>query len=413
MPLRRKRTFSRRKRAPTKRRTKRRVVRRKSKAYTSSRVRSTGQRRATTMRRSGAGGRRMAIPSEHRDSVMAMLNPFANRSGAKRPDGAVPESHALSHRISAQITCAPVPETPDTFGGGVTHIVMIPGLHCGAIGMNGNGTGTDTPYLPGYYKWATDSFIDGKFQGNAATATTINEFNIQGSINKWRVVSQGMRLKLLNTFEKNDGWFQSVRLNYKLNLAHWEVYAGLTGGIAGETVLITNDTSYMRPTKQLIIDECLNKELAEHKSYTCGSLAEIGNFQWDLGSYSRNNEFNNIREKYILPNGAITPVDAPGPGPDALAKLVSGYNQGAALYDATNDSHYDLIYIRIFPGAAGSNLLADLVSHHEVCYDLDTPLAKFMTANKTMSAELQKAVDDLADLKKTTAGTQGHEGPGV
>lgn len=372
-------------------RTTRRVTRRrtvKSRGRSRTRATTTKRRRTSVYRGTGIRGggssiRRVAVPLEHRDTVMAMLNPFANKSGAKEPDGAVPESHALTHRISEQITLKGQTDAGDAEKATV-HLVLIPGLHCGAAAYQLN-DGADDEFL-GYYKWNTDSFVEGSFQGSDAASTDDTELALSGSINKWRVVAQALRLKMLNTFEKNDGWWQSVRLNYQAKMDHWEVYAPLASAPATVKGSILDSGAYIRPTKKFFQDACIGKNLAEHKSYSCGSLTEIGSKQWNLARYSKDNEFNDIRSKYILPNGAVTttvPV-----ANQAQIQLNAGFNQNAALYDAVEDQNFDIVYIRIHPGLDTLSLLADAIVHQEVCYDLDSPLAKFMTASAKASTLL-------------------------
>lgn len=348
---------------------------------------------------------RSGIPSTQQSYLRAMVNPFHTSKGAKIPDGAVPESHALTHRIckeiSAKVTTPGEDEQPPVVSYPTIHIIMLPGLHTGMIvGAPGEDDGIE------WFRWNSDSYITGSATGNAATdLSPDNKLKLDGDVNKWRIVSQGLRLSLLNTYEQNDGWWESVRMNYKPTLSEWEVYAPSAAITAAGPSTIVGTTAYFRPN-ETFFQNFIDRNLAEHKSYNSGSLKDIHTRQWNIAPYSNNNDFIDVRSNYQIPTQGVTVVGNSGNNPMSVV-LTNGYNQAASLFSACHDEDHDMVYIRIHQGNSGTKLLADAVCHHEVCYDLDTPLAKFMTQNSKVNANLLDRVKNLKQqLNANSAGVQ-------
>jgi hypothetical protein len=358
MPVRRRRTTTRKKRAPTRRRTTRSVP-------------ATGRRRAPkkTVRRRKAKSRVLGgLTGDLKKHAIGYLNPFY-QNGVKIPDGGATESHALTHRDTFEIS-------ENSYAEDVIHILMYPGLQSGLYWSATNVSAPDK-----YVEYATDSSF------SAATENAqLGYVETVGGINKWRVVSQGLRLSLLNTFEQNDGWWEACRVPYKLDCDDWQLVGGPASGSGG--AFTATEGLVMRPKSQ-ILEDLFIKNLAENKSYQLGALKDIHNHQFDLMPYSGLNDFHTNELRYNMDNGSFT---GDLNGSTLTMQLKKGYDSCKDVINAAYDNDHDMVYIRIRPGNNPIKLLADMSVNHEVVYDIDTEYAKFMTPNAQMDKKMLEAI---------------------
>lgn len=342
------------------------------------------------------------------------------------PDGATPESHALTHRNVEQVTLTAKTAPDDTGEPVTTHMVLIPGSQCGLAVWQTKGTAFEIVGQAKYFKWNSDTYWSGRsqpqFDGTAGDPPGSDPqnpnnvdslFTLEGSINKWRMVSQALRMSLINTYEENDGWWEAVRLNYKPVMTHWEIYSNKNTGIlptkpAGDiatAISSTADRPYLRPN-ETFMDAVAGKNMAEHKSYTCGALKDLHTKQFNIAPYSGSREFVDVRQNYQLPANAVRPMYLSGLDSGRYI-FRPGYTQADDIFNAGVDHNHDLTYIRVHPGNHDVNLLCDLVCHQEVCYDLDSPLAKFMTQNSKNAKAITDQAAQIKSLQDQLAASDG------
>jgi len=194
-----------------------------------------------------------------------------------------------------------------------------------------------------------------------------------GRIAKWRMVSQALRLSLLNNCDENDGWFEAIRVQVHPGMGGtgWALADGGSGnGILGA------DTSNTLP--------CINVDMnmVEHPTYISGKLRDLHKYQFQLMCS------NTDRDYRVLTN--TTEAD---------------------YFGNMLDPAFDAIYIKVHcrkatDGVQGSRLLAHIVSNQEVVYDETTPLARHMTKTTAATQILERAQDKTRNRGNTEAGWQ-------
>lgn len=404
-----------RSRAPAKRRT---DVRR-----TPSRRRATAKRptqtpftasKAKRKKASSSKKKRVTTSTTVRRHLQGYLDPFSVTGGAKIPDGAVMQSLPLTHRVVKEINLPPVDQTPAgatvledgtmgspgalAAGDGTGHIVLIPGLQCGLYWTQdplGNANETDN-----YFTFSTDSWVDITVPVPLDDAVWPGTVSSGGGVSRWRVVSQGLKLTLLNTQEENDGWFECVRTTYKPRMSDWKIVSPIGNHGLNTSFLTTGESGFLAPDDKLI-DYLESKNLAEHLSYKAGSLKDIHRHQFNLMPFSKNNEFVELQENYLITadEGLIPVPTQPVTGVSRQTfELLDGANSSKKIYESFMDTNHDIVLIKIHPGTRGSKLLAELAVNHEVVYDVDSVLSKHMTTTDVDEDAFKQA----QEIKHTT-----------
>lgn len=360
-------------------------------------VTSTGQRNVKARKSGASTKKKVTINSTVRKHLQGFLDPFANLSGAKIPDGGTIKSLPLTHRVVKEITSTPNPgqgqgQAP---GDGTIHIALYPGMTTGLYyqeDLAGDNTEPDN-----HFTYATDGWLtldNGPTQdnigedGSGTAKDTI--IGTGGGISRWRVVSQALKLSLLNTDHENDGWWESARVTYKPDMDHWKLISPANNHNFGASWTTVGEKMYLGANDNLINYMEL-RNLAEAKSYKCGSLKDIHRMQWNLMPFSKDNEFMELQERYLFTPDEFLPTTAEANTVDQLIPLKSGGVAAKKLYESLIDNNHDMVIIRIHPGVSGTKLLADLAVNQEVVYDIDSTLAKHMTECEVDVASFEKA----------------------
>lgn len=348
----------------------------------------SGTRKATRRRATAT----TPIPRHLMDHAQGILAPHSMKGG-KIPDGTLAESHTLHHRIVEEV------EIP---ANSVEHIVLVPGL--------------DNPFIrkdavKGFTPSGIESRSNNVSTGLSGTAVSVdgtageNLLSVNGPIAKWRMVSSAMKLELLNTFEQNDGWFEAVRLNYRPDCRDF-VLQDLTAQASANTVQVTINDAAVKFGVNFWTDRA-TMNLTEEKSYVTGPLRDIGKLIFPMTRDCSSNCAKTLSENYHLRETATdhsSGSTANGTAFAYTATLTQGRDDGKDMVNDFFDWDWDLLYIRLYAGASGSNVLLDHACMHEVVYDPATDLAKFMEKNpKGYPKMLQKLADIFAKYKDKAA----------
>jgi hypothetical protein len=298
--------------------------------YSRSRSRSSGV--------SGDAARQLAV----------YRNPFStSTTNAKIPDGKSMISTGFRHQESFQIN--------EDGSSGLT-IYMYPGL-MGGIEVGGEGIDTRDA-LSRFY----------------SNGVTLDEQGDQTSdwVTQWRLVSQGLKLSLVNSDETNDGWWEAVRV-------HVPASPGEFSYTSGQTPLPGSDFPYKT-----------TGNLANNPTYVSGSLKDIHKHLFVLAPASREHEFLRLEK--------------------------NGNQNVSTLID---DSH-DCIVIKIY-GNVGSDTKSRIHAHHvcnqEYIYGHDTKQhqqqsksfdfpAALRTASRAKKSKLFRAAISAAALIGGVAGVK-------
>ncbi len=421
----------------------------KSKSRTSSK--SKGTKRKSSTKKTSSKRRKPAGMSAHvAKNIAGMLNPFAHADGIQVPDGAVPSSLGRFFRNVFQIeapyytTRDPDEEQTD----GTAHIMIYPGLHAGCMWAYNRPGGEDEFLNNIRYSHENQTFLgqltasspsddtNGYYNTIPATGAEITQavtdgktFNepfgklfLDDDLVKWRIASQGLRLKLLNASENNDGWFEAIRVSYKIDNRDWTIGGAATvsnGGTKLESyVSPTADGMKFGPSDQMI-DRLESQNWAENKSYVCDSLKNIHRYSFNLETYTGQNMFKDMRRQYethrVLGSDKNQVGETPS-WPDTgnhgmTFPFVEGEEDATEMIRSFVDADHDIVMIRIHPGrgsadtnltsdsgSGGANLplnsavlLAEHVANQEIVYETDSPNAALMKDAPVAVAATAKA----------------------
>ena len=333
--------------------------------------------------------------------IAVFHNPFSKATQQARiPDGKATAS--LGTRVQAVSSIVPLLDANNDAGENILHVFLYPGLGGGCQIFGTDGTG-------GY---GTRDFTCLGFQGHGLFQQNMNgaagswpnqgtpdESDIEliqtNGLAKWRLVSQGLNMKLVNNDESNDGWFEAVRINQVKDLSDYQVSTINNSN--------TNTDTTVMPGVGLLTSMQADLNLVEEPSYQTGLLKDIHKHVF-CNHPIEDTPFTELRDTYKLRvrdgtgdvGGLDAGTDVYTPNLDDLPSAQKRYvlNKGSSrandFVQANVDQHHDIVYIRIHgrtPPAAGgqgvnasgaTELLFHLCANHEIMYDSSRDVSKYM-----------------------------------
>lgn len=305
-------------------------------------------------------------------------NPFSTAvTHAKLPDGAVSMSSSCRYSMSYDISDQ----------SGYVDILLLPGFNAPIVTRQAAGNASTTAPMydlrtvstRGYKVASRGTKIELSDNDELATITHSNSVP-----NQYRVVSQGLRVSMINNSQDNDGWFEAIRINPSYSTTDFGIAdAGdpevgkiypipsvFENGIAGIDGVAGTSSDNGRV------------DLSMNPSYIAGKLRDIHKHTFFLHR-NENNDFIEIPIKSTLP---VEKVDAAGTG---ATNGNNAYTQITASQTTDCwwlDNHMDAILIRCRAqpattggSAPGLRLHMHLVQHVEECYDEGSDIFRFQT----------------------------------
>lgn len=247
------------------------------------------------------------------DYVRSLLDPFDQTfPQPKLLDGSVTRSSGLKFRATGNITL--------DAAGGNNLIVMFPGL--------GNG-----------FCWASTS--NAITNTHTAYPTHLGTTADRANVRKTRLVSQGLRLSLLNSSDDNEGYWEAIRVPVEgLNIRDISAPTG------EDYMLYPSGTP----------DGWTN--FANYNTFQTGRLRDLHRFLFKLNSTAPDHPFTEV-----LPSGTTPTVD-------------NCWDKG-----------FDMIIIRLvgrIDAVTPTMLQYDFISNHEVVYKDNTVMARLATMNSML-----------------------------
>lgn len=308
--------------------------------------------------------------TEARKQLEVFHDPFSTAtSQPKIPDGKASESLGISLQTVGELVNA-VDGSPDTM-----HLLLFAGQNAGLI-THDESTGIGGTQIYGYddaggANWLTVGIAGGNVRQNTPYG-------------QWRVVSQGLRLSLLNAVEEDDGWFEAVRINDPIDTADYSL--ATVGRVA-----LTTSNGCVAPFLVATDTTIKTRVLANEPSYVTGLLRDLENYQFDLHGKLDHHDFIQGKSDVFIEAdaiGASTPVASPFTG-DFTG---DGYS---SLHDMINqyiDPGYDMVYIRIHSRANesantslnGSRLHYNMVSNQEITYQGSVRDSRYMSVSSNV-----------------------------
>jgi hypothetical protein len=264
-------------------------------------------------------------------NLKVMEHPFSVATTTpKIPDGKAYDSAGLRLQSTKEIT---------TKTSGDVWVLLYPGLNCGAWIFFNEPTPEEMTlgyYQHGMFKKDGDKFVQ---EENSA-------------ISRWRIVSQGLRMSLLNNDDENDGWWEAIRTQMGAHQTN-------EFNILGDTAIVGPSTDYASGNYLTVNVDSLN--MVEHPTYCSGKLKDLDKTNFYLRPTGGDHDFINLDQSFKIAS-------------DQPAK---------AFLDVT----WDCILIKIHgrkekltdPKNVGSRLLLNLCCNQELVYDEAAILARHHT----------------------------------
>lgn len=235
--------------------------------------------------------------------MRSLENPFDTMNGQpKYPDGKAGYSIGRRHQHSSEVTlddymivlfpgsinwCLVLKPTPG-YADPNEHFNQIWANHSTNISFNyafsikGGGTYADPGAVPA-------------MPDNSTTARNSVqwEVGVDGFV-KWRPVAYAMHTQLLNTTDRNEGWYEAVRVDKNSLIKRWGVLGG-TGSPLG-------NGNYVHGTPHFHMGGCVpsydlarlmytTKDWSKEPTYITGELQDIHNAVFQLNAVKHENDF--------------------------------------------------------------------------------------------------------------------------
>lgn len=299
--------------------------------------------------------------SEVKDQLYAFHNPFhGGTSQPKIPDGSVTHSLGFSTQSVSEIS---VKEGEDTM-----HMLIYPGMNTCLICDNTRQQGSRDYWVPDFNRsggvgWSAAGFDQ--------------DFNVTSTEGyaKWRQVSVGVQLKLLNSVEEDDGWWEAVRVNEMVDFTEYSLVTS-----NGRSKLDTAALGFGSVAPWGLMKNLKDRIISNDASYMTGLLRDLNRIQFELHPTTTEHPFVTTKDPMSL-NGS----DYIENGPNIRVQFEEAT---PSVYDIINnfvDFGMDMIYVRLHCRPAitevqsGSRFHANLVMNQEIVYDNASRLARYYT----------------------------------
>lgn len=363
-------------------------------AYKYSKRRYTQGRRAGRFRRKSTKTRRRpySMSSRKRTSrrstrmrsgksrsmLAAYLDPFVKTNNPRYPDGSMQWSQGTQFQLSSQLTQV-AEELLEPNIGRDPLIVLYPGLTAGLAIFDGDDV--ETKYWNDAVKY---SIKEPMAQGNLTANWQADQLP-ENPVSYWRLVSAGLKLKLVNSTEDNSGWFEATRLR-----------------IASTNDFIRfNPDGSINPAKLPYIAQN-SAALVQNPGYMTDSLKNIGKYVFNLAPTAAQHEWNDLEKRYNWNQDSSAGV--------LYDEITRHQHMPASMKRGLIDDSYDIVIIKIH-GTTGNNaesatrLQYHAIHNHEYVYELDSIQYKTMTATAYMAYESLRRAGRAKSYALKFAGT--------
>lgn len=335
----------------------------------------------------------MSMDQSAAGSLAIYRNPFSGVNGQpKIPDGKAIMSVGSRVQVASELNNT-------SAGDDILHILLYPGATQGMVVWGDTGALATRDFTAYQFNDHMTFDISAPYNSGAYQAGHIVN---NDNINEWRLVSQGLKLSLLNTGEENDGWFECIRYKDAFKANEFGFYSGDNTDQALKCVYGPDKT---------MMSVLANKNLVNSPTYCSGALQDIDKSMFELQPQTEDHDFRKLNERYYVNTDDATGVG----GGNNYITLLNDTAQTHLIHNALIDPAFDAVYVRIHcrqntgAGATtGSRILAHMVANHEVCYDEDQNEHKFMTRTSTATGAFAR--ENARKRKFTTGATTGGSG---
>lgn len=314
--------------------------------------------------------------SEVAQQLGVFHDPFSRATKQpKIPDGKVTESLGFSVQSVTEATIRS--------GSNVMHMMLFPGQNCGIIydPENSADLGTRTYYVPEYGNAGGPDWSD-----LLGVAPVSGDVTLRDNYALWRIVSQGLQLKLLNPAEQDDGWWEAVRVTEPITTTdYFLTTTDDSSNVASNGALTPDITRY--GATSISGGTLRDRNLVNEPSYSTGLLRDLHKVQFNLHGKLDHHDFS--EQKLEIDSGSISDY--------VPAILQAQFDQGIDnQYDLIKnyiDSGYDMIYLRIHgrpSGTTPTRLHVNVVSNQEVSFGTIQRESRYQTKSENLGSAAEK-----------------------
>lgn len=328
-------------------------------------------KKASKAKRSMAGPkpvRKNNTAGAHSKHFSVIANPFSKATQQPQiPDGRMLESLPRRCQIVTEV------KNNITVGDDPTYILLAPSLGLAFCAYQ------DTN-VPGNLDTSVYSLQN---RGVTLRKDTANsKFSNYNDIAKWRIVSQGINLKLNNVEDENDGWYEACRFNHD-----W-VPSELTirGGDNAAAPIAQDEDVVLCPASSTFIDtgsiKVIGDNMVEQRGYESGLLKNIHKRMFQLHNNTSAIRPRDLQATYAY--GAEVTFNAT----DSQAAMTD-VAENRQLVDAMWHNDYDCVLIKLYSrkntgaaGQTGSSLIVNAIQNLEIGYSPTSDLSTYHLPNK-------------------------------
>lgn len=193
----------------------------------------------------------------------------------------------------------------------------------------------------------------------------------------WRLVSEGMRLSLLNPAEEDDGWWEACRISIPTDSSAWRFTT---------TDCTLNRTADGCVGPNTILAQLSIQSIVNERSYTTGLLRDLKHHVFKLNPRHDEHDMKQQVDRRDLDTEDIVTYDSI----DTVATIGVGRDDVVDLIERTVDMSFDFIYVRIRgrTGVNKSRLHANVVSNQEITFAPSEREARFHTKSSNIGAQM-------------------------
>lgn len=309
-----------------------------------------------------------ATANEIANQLYVFHDPFSGKTTQpKIPDGKTTHSLGFTTECVEEIACAAT--NPDN----TIHMILFPGMaNCllsfGATNKSAAYAGGQARnfYLPSFS-------VSNGLDWTAITSSAGGDVGQIDNYSYWRNVSVGLKLKLLNSVEEDDGWWEAIRLRPELKGDQWWLTT------AGNDSFKTQN-GIVAPIG--LANDIQNVELANDPSFATGLLRDLHRVQFELHGITDHHDLQQMQNAYEMSAGDIGTVEDYATGRNI--GILSANGDGAMdVLKAFNDMSYDMVYIRLHcrnpVTGSPSRFHVNARINQEIVYDQNQREHRFMT----------------------------------
>jgi hypothetical protein len=325
--------------------------------------------------------RRSVRSSSTAKQLAVMVNPFSvSTTNPKIPDGLGVTTAGLRLQSAGPLNAAN--------GQTIIHCILHPGLPSGMATCRSTVGSPAAPVAGSCQYWPYSNHI---------SLNSIDSYDRIGQtsdtqISKWRLVSQGLRLSLINNSDNNEGWWQACRIQIdqrdvavrgvgqgtSVN-ASWAVVRnpvslpGTNADAEADPPVAAAPATWENSIQNLFGTD-LARDMLDHSSYQSGKLRDIHKHMFTLNPSNEQHQF---------------------------VRFPREVNQGAIDISPSSpfiDPSFDALYIRIY-ATETTKLLAHIVSNQEIIYDENTHLARYQSECEGALSSIASVYDRMKNIR--------------